>query len=668
MALVLLALGVIAAPLLAVLRGRSLAEQLALYAFLLLSVDAFGQLLAPLGWPIWPAMALIVAAIAVAEPPWIAFGAAALATSLTVVDAAAGGFVQWKAAVAASLGYTALVFAVHLAQRVEKARLGTARAELARLRHGIDELEDSAPGAHAPLGPAGLALKDVSEDARRARRVDRAAELDLALGRIVALARRSVGAHAVCYFDFDRAADKAFLRGSDGPESLVADTVAPLRADPFAFVVDRDQSFYATDFTRLLWRLPYYRGEVKVGTMLAVPVRLSEVVRGVLVADKIEIQAFTGEEPALMAMFADLVAETIRATAASDGRDEMRTELKAVYEVSRQIADLDKPDDIRRRLLDSARNLLSPEGGAVVTLDPHGTAYSVDNSLGWMMEFEGRRVARLEDTWTAWLLKKEDTNALLMDDVHGGGHRRPILVLDEGSSRAESLLAVPLRVRNEVLGAIVLTGRRGAFDSTGQRVLTILANQAAGSLWAGQLIEQERETAMRDGLTGLYNRRAFDEHLKQAIGREDRRDGGRFALLLIDIDHFKKLNDTFGHPAGDAALRHTAALLKGHLRSGDQDARFGGEEFAVIMAGADEAGALHLAERIRHGIEKGQLIFDGARLSVTVSVGAAVWPRDGASGPELVAAADRALYSAKQGGRNRVVVATAAPPHPDSAD
>jgi len=667
-ALVLLALGVIAAPLLAVLRGRSLAEQLALYAFLLLSVDAFGQLLAPLGWPIWPAMALIVAAIAVAEPPWIAFGAAALATSLAVVEAAAGGFVQWKAAVAASLGYTALVFAVHLAQRVEKARLGTARAELARLRHGIDELEDSAPGAHAPLGPAGLALKDVSEDARRARRVDRAAELDLALGRIVALARRSVGAHAVCYFDFDRAADKAFLRGSDGPESLVADTVAPLRADPFAFVVDRDQSFYATDFTRLLWRLPYYRGEVKVGTMLAVPVRLSEVVRGVLVADKIEIQAFTGEEPALMAMFADLVAETIRATAASDGRDEMRTELKAVYEVSRQIADLDKPDDIRRRLLDSARNLLSPEGGAVVTLDPHGTAYSVDNSLGWMMEFEGRRVARLEDTWTAWLLKKEDTNALLMDDVHGGGHRRPILVLDEGSSRAESLLAVPLRVRNEVLGAIVLTGRRGAFDSTGQRVLTILANQAAGSLWAGQLIEQERETAMRDGLTGLYNRRAFDEHLKQAIGREDRRDGGRFALLLIDIDHFKKLNDTFGHLAGDAALRHTAALLKGHLRSGDQDARFGGEEFAVIMAGADEAGALHLAERIRRGIEKGQLIFDGARLSVTVSVGAAVWPRDGASGPELVAAADRALYSAKQGGRNRVVVATAAPPHPDSAD
>jgi diguanylate cyclase (GGDEF)-like protein len=664
-ALVLLALGVVAAALLAMLRGRSMAEQLALYAFLLLSADAFGQLLGSLGWPVWPAVALIVAAIAVAEPPWIAFGAAALAAALAVVDAAAGGLVQWKPAVAASLGYSALVFAVHFAQRVQKARLSTARAELARLRHGIDELEDATPG-HPSVGPAGLALREVSEDARRARRVDRAAELDQALGRVVALARRSLAAHAVCYFDFDRVAEKAFLRGSEGPESLIADTVAPLRSDPFAFVLDRGQSFYATDFKRLLWRLPYYRGEVKIGTLVAVPVRLADIVRGVLVADKMEIQAFTGEEPALIEMFAELVADTIRATTASDRREEMGTEFKAVYEVSRQMAGLDKPNLVRARLLACARDLLSPEGGAVVTVNPSGTGYSVDNSLGWVQEFEGRQVALLEDTWTAWMLKQEDA-ALLMDDVHGGGQRRPILVLDEGSSRAESLLAVALRSRNEVLGAVVLTGRRGAFDSTGQRVLTVLANQAAGALRVGQLIEQTKDTAMRDGLTGLYNRRAFDEHLQQAIGREGRQEGGRFALLLIDIDHFKKLNDTFGHPAGDAALRHTATLMHGHLRTADQDARFGGEEFAVIVAGADEAGALHLAERVRHGIEKGQVIFDGARLSVTVSVGVAVWPRDGASGPDLVASADRALYAAKQAGRNRVMVTAAAPPHPGSA-
>ena len=656
-----------AAALLAMLRGRGAAEPLALYAFLLLAIDAFGQLLGPLGWPVWPAVALVLAAIAVAEPPGIAFAASALASALQVLDAAAGGFTNWKTAVAASLGYAALVFAVHFAQRIEKARLASARAELARLRHGIDELEDAGPGAHPPAGPAGLALRDVSEDARRARRVDRAAELDVALGRVVALARRSLGAHAVGYFDFNRAEEKAFLRAADGPAALLRDTVAPLRSDPFAFVLDRGQSFYATDFERLLWRLPYYRGQVKVGTLLAVPVRLAEIVRGVLVADRLEIQAFTGEEPPLLEAFAELVAETIRTTTASDRREEMGTEFKAVYEVSRQMAGLSEVDKVRQRLLASARELLAPEGGAVVTVNSTGTAYSVDNSLGWVKEgeFEGRQVALLEETWTAWLLKQEDP-AVLLDDLHGGTKRRPILVLDEGSGRAESILAVALRSSNEVLGAIVLTGKRGAFDSTGQRVLTVLANQAAGALRVGQLLQQAKDTALRDGLTGLYNRRAFDEHLKQAIGREGRQEGGKFALLLLDIDHFKKLNDTYGHPAGDAALRHTASLLHGHLRSADQDARFGGEEFAVIVAGAGEAGASNMAERIRHGIEKGQVIFDGARLAVTVSIGVAVWPRDGASGPELVVSADRALYAAKQAGRNRVVVAApgVAPPVP----
>jgi diguanylate cyclase (GGDEF)-like protein len=660
--LTLLAAGVVAAALLATLRGRGVAEPVALYAFLLLAIDGFGQLVGPIGWPVWPAFALILAAIAVAEPPWVAFGAAALAAALAVVDAASSGFGQWKAAVAASLGYAALVFAVHFAQRLEKSRLASARAELARLQHGIDELEDSGPGAHAPAGPAALALRDASGDARRARRMDRAAELDEALGRVVSLARRSVNAHAVCYFDFNREQERAFLRAADGPPSLIANTVAPLRSDPFGFVLDRGQTFYATDFSRLLWRLPYYRGEVKVGTLVAVPVRLSGIVRGVLVADRLEIQSLTGEEQPLLGAFAELAAETIRSTTAADQREEMGTEMKAIYEVSRQMAGLSEVDKVRARLLAAARELLSPEGGAVVTVNANGTAYSVDNSLGWVKdgEFEGRQVAMLEETWTAWLLKQEDPT-LLLDDLHGGGKPKPILVLDEGSGRAESILAVALRSGNEVLGAMVLTGKRGTFDSNGQRVLTVLANQAAGALRVGQLYQQARDTALRDGLTGLYNRRAFDEHLKQAIGREGRQEGGKFALLLLDIDHFKKLNDTYGHPAGDAALRHTATLLHGHLRTADQDARFGGEEFAVIVAGAGEAGALNMAERIRHGIEKGQVIFDGARLSVTVSIGVAVWPRDGLSGPELVVAADRALYAAKQGGRNRVVVATAVP-------
>ena len=651
----LLGAGAIGSALLAGLRGRGLSEQLALYAFILLCLDGLGQIVGARGWPIWPAMAAVVAFVAVAEPPAIAFGAAAMATVLGALASAAVRFADWKSLVASSIGYAALVFFIQVAQRLEKKRLSQAMAELARLRHGIDELEDAAPGGHQRLGTAGLALKDVSEDARRARRVDRAAELDDAILRVVAVARRSLGAHGAAYFNFDREAEKAFLRAADGPESLLHDTVAPLRSDPFGVVLDRGQQFYVTDFNRLLWRLPWYRGEVKVGTLIAAPVRLSEVVRGALVVDKLEIQSLNGAEPELIGMFADLIAETIRASAASDVREEMGTEFKAVYEVSRQMAGLDDPVLIRQKLLASARDLLFAEGGAVVTVNAQGTGYSVDNSLGWVQEFEGRRVALLEDTWTAWLLKQDDPS-LLLDDIHGTAKRRPIFVLDEGSSRGESLLAVGLRSGKDVLGAMVLSGRRGAFGSTEQRVLTIIANQAAGTLRVRQLVQEARDTAMRDGLTALYNRRAFDKHLEEAISRENRQNG-KFALILLDIDHFKKLNDTFGHPAGDATLRHTSKVMIAHLRTSDQAARFGGEEFALILPATEEAGAVLLAERVRGAIETSPLVFEGAKLGVTVSLGVAVWPRDGEGKGEIVAAADRALYAAKQGGRNRVEVA-----------
>jgi diguanylate cyclase (GGDEF)-like protein len=174
------------------------------------------------------------------------------------------------------------------------------------------------------------------------------------------------------------------------------------------------------------------------------------------------------------------------------------------------------------------------------------------------------------------------------------------------------------------------------------------------------MIDHARDVASHDGLTSLYNRRAFNDFLERAVAREDRQ-GGHFALLLLDIDRFKKLNDTYGHPAGDAALRHTAQLLTHQLRKSDLAARFGGEEFAVLLASTDHAGAQHLAEKVRAEVEHGRLVYDGARLGVTVSIGVAVWPADGREPGALVAAADRALYAAKESGRNRVVSASTAP-------
>jgi diguanylate cyclase (GGDEF)-like protein len=652
-----LALGITTSALLASLRGRGTAEQLSFYVFLTLALDALGQVLGPAGWPSWPLLVLLVAALAIAEPPAVASGVAALAALLAAADASASGFVAWRTAVAASFAYATLVLAIHFALRGEKRRLSAALAEIARTTHGIDHLQEN-PQEPVPAAAAG-GLRQVSEHGRKSRQAERAAELDKWLAGVVTTAQSALDAHAVAYFDFDREQDKAYLRAAEGPPTLVRDAVLPLNSDPFAFVVHRGESFYATDYKKLLWSLPFYKGEVKVGTLVAVPVRTAGVVRGALVADRLEIQSWSGGEPALLRSFAEMVAEAIGQVRAASRREDVGTEFKAVYDVSRQLANLTDPVAIRLRLLACARDLVAHDSAAVVMSDRAQTRYVVENAQGWASEYEGREVGLLERTWTAWLLKQEEPSVLL-DDLAGDKTRMPVMVLDEGAGRTESLLAVALRTQQKTIGALLLTGKKGTFDSAAQRVLTILANQAAGALHAGQMIDHAREAAIHDALTGLHNRRAFNESLERSVARQDRQ-GGSFVLLLLDIDHFKRLNDTFGHPAGDAALRNTAQLLERHLRKSDLAARYGGEEFAVILASTDRAGGLHLAEKVRSTVEGGHLVFDGARLSVTVSVGMAVWPEDGREAAALVAAADRALYAAKQAGRNRVVEAARLP-------
>lgn len=170
----------------------------------------------------------------------------------------------------------------------------------------------------------------------------------------------------------------------------------------------------------------------------------------------------------------------------------------------------------------------------------------------------------------------------------------------------------------------------------------------------GETLEALRRLATRDQLTGLLNRREFDRILQEEIERS-KRFGHAFALILADIDHFKQVNDTHGHPAGDAVLREIGRRFAESVRSVDRVARIGGEEFVIVMLEADAAMAHQQAERLRAKIEQQACpLPEGEPLPVTVSLGLAVFPRDGADAARLVQAADRALYAAKAGGRNRV--------------
>jgi two-component system cell cycle response regulator len=173
---------------------------------------------------------------------------------------------------------------------------------------------------------------------------------------------------------------------------------------------------------------------------------------------------------------------------------------------------------------------------------------------------------------------------------------------------------------------------------------------------------QMSESALRDGLTKAFNKRYFTERLESEYLYAVRHDAP-VSLMFLDIDHFKRINDVHGHPAGDYVLVELAKLAHGSLRNEDIFSRYGGEEFAVISRGTDIDEAQALAERLRRAVEEHAFTFEGKPISVTISVGVARAPRqDVGTSAEFVALSDETMYEAKSSGRNRVCVAAAPEP------
>ncbi|HEX6389409.1 MAG TPA: diguanylate cyclase, partial [Solirubrobacteraceae bacterium] len=214
-----------------------------------------------------------------------------------------------------------------------------------------------------------------------------------------------------------------------------------------------------------------------------------------------------------------------------------------------------------------------------------------------------------------------------------------------------------------LIGIVAVAREEQAFSPSEHELFHYLAGQASVSIENVGLHETVERQAVTDELTGLSNRRRFQEVLGSEVERS-RRFSQPVGLVMLDIDDFKAVNDSYGHQAGDVVLREVARVLKASSREIDEPARYGGEELAVVLPGTDLEGAYNLAERVREGIEALDLpVFraDGTRLHVTASFGAATLPVSAHDARGLVAAADAALYEAKRAGKNRTVRATEAP-------
>lgn len=265
-------------------------------------------------------------------------------------------------------------------------------------------------------------------------------------------------------------------------------------------------------------------------------------------------------------------------------------------------------------------------------------------------ELQTGKTYPLKDSSTGQVLKKKKT--IIQFDITE--QNLPLVDTIEFRAGFRSSIHVPLFSKGNVFGSLNLCSYRpNAYGEKEKEILEQLANQIAGAIWSALLYAKAEQRARTDELTGLYNRRYFEECLEREIDRHSRY-GGTLSLVILDLDSFKTYNDIHGHLAGDKVLNQIGQLIKRTVRKIDMPFRYGGDEFALLLpqTGADQAYIV--AERVRKRISSRMW---SKQLLFTASFGVATWPGDGATADELCSAADQALYYAKRTGGNRVQVA-----------
>lgn len=404
------------------------------------------------------------------------------------------------------------------------------------------------------------------------------------------------------------------------------------------------KTFYSGEINEKSSDLGYMKN-AKISSVIAVPVMDAATPLGVLTVDSSRYQAFSEPERKTAEMFQGHIVRILQRERIYPKLERDYNGLKILNSESSRLVSSLNIDVIARNLCEGAGKIAASQVFFFLSAGKEFELIHHTENID-----ETRRQFDLKGTFIN--MGTENKEPLYMSDV--SDYKGPVLPFRTGTVR--SVIVIPMRYENKLLGLLsMLSSKKDFLDMFQVEILKVMSNQAATSIANARLHAEIEKLATTDGLTGLYNHRMFQEKLTEELKRLNRYSEPS-SLMLTDIDYFKKINDSYGHPVGDLVLRNVAGIISETIRDIDIGARYGGEEFSVILPRTDAEGARKIAERLRKNVMNKTFSSDGISFKITISIGIAVSPTDAKNKEELIERADQALYHAKHNGRNQTVL------------
>ena len=397
----------------------------------------------------------------------------------------------------------------------------------------------------------------------------------------------------------------------------------------------------------------HYAIKPVIGAVCAAPVMEHGHPRGVLVVDREARESFTSHEEELLIAATHFLQRSVENERVFIQLERAKIEQGKLYRAADALSAATTEAQVIEAGVNSAREFASFDFAVVTLFDRTSAEHEICAVSGeGADDLVGRRFRH--NTGLVSMVVANRHPLPYRGDYDPA--RQVVFTRRLAPPAMPSLLVLPLVVHERALGTLVLgSGRRGAFGDAVRPTLEVLASHVAVSLSNARMLKRLEELATTDGMTGLMNKRALTETAVQKV-RSAKRFQKPLAAMVCDLDHFKKVNDTYGHDVGDVVIKGFGEVLKRVKRDTDVVGRFGGEEFVIVCEETDAEGAVLLAERVRSELEATSFHTELGTLSVTCSVGVATFPQAGSDWETLFKSTDEALYASKRGGRNGVTV------------